>query len=147
MTSSFESRVRRLSTGLLMSSALALVMFGQPAQAAPQQQREYDAFFSSRYNYCDAKLVGALYGQDAAGGKVIIGQKILNGIGTNVPVVLRESRGYGNACDWEDTGLSYADAQVLAETWGFEDPYEAKLKAADLFTRGREQQVRNGLGG
>lgn len=146
MTHTFKARVRRLSAGLLMSSAVALVVFGQPAQAMPQQ-RDYDAFFASRYNYCDAKLVGALYGQNAAGGKVIIGQKILNGIGANVPVVLRESRGDGNACDWEDTGLSYADAQVLAETWGFSDPYEAKLKAADLFTNGREQQVRNGLGG
>ena len=138
-------RVRRLSAALLMSSAIGLVMFGQPAQAMPQQ-REYDAFFASRYNYCDAKLVGALYGQDVEGGKVIIGQKILNGIGTNVPVVLRESRSYGNTCEWEDTGLSYSDAQILARTWGFSDPYEAKLKAADLFTNGREQQVRNGLG-
>jgi hypothetical protein len=76
----------------------------------------------------------------------VIGQKILNGIGGNLPVVLNESRSYGNACDWEDTGLSYSDALVLAETWGFSDPYEAKLKAADLFTYGREQQVRNGLG-
>ena len=98
-------RARRLSAALLMSSAVALVVFGQPAQAMPQQ-REYDAFFSSRYNYCDARLVGALYGQDADGGKVIIGQKILNGIGTNVPVVLRESRNDGNVCEWEDTGLS-----------------------------------------
>lgn len=47
---------------------------------------------------------------------------------------------------WEDTGLSCSDAQVLARTWGFSDPYDAKLKAADLFTNGREQQVRNGLG-
>jgi hypothetical protein len=145
MTHSFKTRVRRLSAGLLMSSAIALVMFGQPARAKPQQ-REYDAFFASNYNYCDAKLVGALYGQDAAGGKVIIGQKILNGIGENVPVVLSESRAQGATCEWEDTGLSYADAQVLAETWGFADPYEAKLKAADLFTNGREEQVRNGLG-
>lgn len=145
MTTMIPARARRLSAALLMSSAVALVVFGQPAQAMPQQ-REYDAFFSSRYNYCDAKLVGALYGQDVEGGKVIIGQKILNGIGTNVPVVLRESRNDGNVCGWEDTGLSYPDAQVLARTWGFSDPYEAKLKAADLFTNGREQQVRNGLG-
>ena len=64
-------RVRRLSAALLMSSAIGLVMFGQPAQAMPQH-REYDAFFSSRYNYCDAKMVGALYGQYVEGGKVII---------------------------------------------------------------------------
>lgn len=145
MTRSFTARARRLSAGLLMSSAIALVLFGQPARALPQE-REYDAFFASSYNYCDAKLVGALYGQDVAGGKVIIGQKILNGIGANVPVVLSESRESGNACAWEDTGLEYADAQQLARTWGFSDPYEAKLKAADLFTNGREQQVRNGLG-
>lgn len=145
MTTMIPAPARRLSAALLMSSAVALVVFGQPARAMPQQ-REYDAFFSSRYNYCDAKLVGALYGQDADGGKVIIGQKILNGIGTNVPVVLRESRNDGNVCEWEDTGLSYSDAEVLARTWGFSDPYQAKLKAADLFTNGRAQQVRNGLG-
>ncbi|MFC5345220.1 hypothetical protein ACETK8_16185 [Brevundimonas staleyi] len=145
MTNRFKTCVRRLSAGLLMSSAIALVMFGQPARAM-EQQREYQAFFGSRYNYCDAKLVGALYGQDVEGGKVIIGQKILNGIGDNVPVVLRESRVQGAVCEWEDTGLSYADAQTLAETWGFSDPYQAKLRAADLFTNGREQQVRNGLG-
>jgi len=145
MTNQTKARGRSLSASLLMSSAVAIVLFGQPAQAMPQQ-RAYDAFFSSGYNYCDAKLIGAIYGQSPDGGKVTIGQKILNGIGRNVSVVLRESRSYGYTCDWEDTGLSYSDAQVLAQTWGFADPYDAKLKAADLFTNGREQQVRNGLG-
>jgi hypothetical protein len=128
-----------------MTSALALVLFGLPAQAQPQA-REYDAFFSSRYNYCDARILGEFYGSDADGGKVIIGRKILNGIGTNVPVVLREARNVGYACSWEDTGYSYNDAITLASVWGLPEPYDAKLKAADLFTRGNSQQVRNALG-
>lgn len=138
-------RVGGLSAGLLMSSAIALVLSGRPAEAQ-SRQAEHEAFSASGYNYCDAKLVGALYGQDVEGGKVIIGQKILNGIGTNIPVVLRESRSQGSICEWDDTGLSFADAQVLAEAWGLSDPSQARAKAADLFTNGRAQQVRNGLG-
>ncbi len=146
MTKTFKARSRRLSAALLMSSAIAMVMFGQPAEAHQQSQREFEAFVASRYNYCDAKMVGALYGQDAAGGKVIIGQKILNGIGENVPVVLVESRNDGNACAWRDTGYSYQDALVLANVWGFRDLNLAKLKAAELFTNGRSAQVARALG-
>ena len=144
MTTRPQARARRLSSALLMSSAVALVLFGQPAQAAPQ--REYDYFFSSGYTYCDARMMGALYGQDADGGKIIIGQKIINGIGSNIRVTLAESRRQGNSCDWEDTGLSYNDAVLLAAVWGYGDPYDAKLKAARLYTSGQSQQVANALG-
>ncbi|CAL1692080.1 hypothetical protein MMB232_02236 [Brevundimonas subvibrioides] len=144
MTTRFRTRARRLSCALMMSSAIALVMFGQPGPAAAQDA--YATFFSSGYTYCDAKMMGALYGQDADGGKVIIGQKVSNGIGSNIRVTLAESRRLGNTCEWEDTGLSYNDALVMAEVWGFDDPYDAKLKAARLYTQGRSQQVANALG-
>ena len=143
MTTRIQARSRRLSCALLMSSAIALVMFGQPGLAAAQD--EYDTFFASGYTYCDAKLMGALFGEDPDGGKIIIGQKIQNGIGSNIRVTLAESRDLGNTCEWEDTGLSYNDAQVMAEVWGLDDPYEAKLKAARLYTQGRSQQVANAL--
>jgi hypothetical protein len=146
MTKTFKARSRRLSAALLMSSAIALVMFGQPAEAGQRHEREFEAFVASRYNYCDAKMVGALYGQDVVGGKVIIGQKILNGIGENVPVVLAESRNDGNFCDWRDTGFTYQDALVLSNVWGFRDLNRAKLKAADLFTNGNAAQVHRALG-
>lgn len=143
MTTRFPARARRLSYALMMSSAVALVMFGQPSKAAAQD--EYDTFFSSGYTYCDAKMMGALYGEDADGGKVIIGQKIINGIESNIRVTLAQSRREGNTCEWEDTGLSYDDALVMADVWGFDDPYDAKLKAARLYTQGRSQQVSNAL--
>ena len=143
MTTRFPARARRLSYALMMSSAVALVMFGQPSKAAAQD--EYDTFFSSGYTYCDAKMMGALYGEDADGGKVIIGQKIINGIESNIRVTLAQSRREGNTCEGEDTGLSYDDALVMADVWGFDDPYDAKLKAARLYTQGRSQQVSNAL--
>jgi hypothetical protein len=143
MTISQKKQARRLSCALMMSSAMALVILGQPARAAAQD--EYSAFFSSGYTYCDAKLMGALYGQDADGGKIIIGQKINNGIESNIRVTLAESRRQGNTCEWEDTGLSYNDALTMARVWGYADPYDAKLKAARLFTAGRSQQALNAL--
>ncbi|MEQ7155706.1 hypothetical protein [Brevundimonas aurifodinae] len=145
MMTTTAPRTRRLTSRLLMTSAVAMVLFGQPAEAEPQG-RAYDAYASSRYNYCDARILGEFYGTDVEGGKIMIGEKILNGIGTNVPVVLAEARDVGYACAWEDTGYSYNDARVLASIWGFADPYDAKLKAADLFTWGNSQQVRNALG-
>jgi hypothetical protein len=145
MTTTIQTRARRLSAGLLMSSAVALVLFGQPARAAPQDW-EINAFSSSRYNYCDARILGEFYGRDAYGGKILIGTKIRNGIGTNVPVILDEARTAGYACEWADTGYSYQDAQVLASVWGYDEIYEAKLRAAELFTWGDARQVELALG-
>lgn len=138
-------RARRLVLGLLMSTALSTMALTQPA-FAQSERRAYDAFASSRYNYCDAKLLGAFYGLGPDGGKVEIGRKIINGIGTNVPVVLDEARNAGHACEWADTGFSYRDARVLASVWGYDEPYEAKLRAAELFTWGQARQVESALG-
>ena len=135
---------KRLAAALLLSTSMSLVVLVQPA-AAQSRQDAWEAFSSSRYNYCDAKMLGAVWGMDADGGKVEIGMKILNGIEGNLEPLFQESRQSGNECNWEDTGLMYRDALTLASVWGT-TPYEAKLTAATHYTYGTSGQVRNALG-
>lgn len=138
-------RSRRLMAVLLMSTALSGMALAQPA-FAQSEQRAFNAFARSSYNYCDAKLVGALWGMTPAQGKVEIGRKFLNRISGNVAGVLAQSRGVGNRCAWEDTGLTYQDAQAMASVWGLATPYQAKLKAAMHYTNGNSYIVNNALG-
>lgn len=106
----------------------------QPAMAQSDANAEA-AFFNSSYTYCDAKMVGALWGQDAAQGKIEIGHKIINGWIPNLESWLERSRASGNRCNWEDTGLSYSDAEALAGFWDISTA-GAKAKAAHILTNG-----------
>ncbi len=107
---------------------------------------EFGTFFESGYVYCDAKMLGALWGLDIGEAKMTIGRKIINGIGFAVPQILDEARGSGVTCDWSDTGHSYADAERLASIWGMNEPYQAKLRVEQLYTSGRSDVVRSALG-
>jgi hypothetical protein len=108
---------------------------------------EYGTFDQSGYVYCDAKMLGELWGLDVGEGKLAIGRKILGGYGYVVPQILDEARGRGIGCDWSDTGHSYEDAERLASIWGMNEPYQAKLRAEQLYTMGRSDVVIGALGG
>ena len=139
----YPSRPRtRLALALMMSTSLTLAAasLASPAQADPS-----DAFFSSSYTYCDAKLIGALWGISIENAKSQIGQKIVNGIGDNVPTILAESRRAGNRCDWVDTSYAYSDAEELAGVWGT-DVDRAKAKIAAYLTNGQKFVVDRALG-
>lgn len=110
------------------------------------QGDEYGTFFQSGYVYCDAKLLGALWGLDIGEAKLTIARKIINGIGWAVPDILQQARGAGHSCDWVDTQHSYEDAERLASIWGMSEPYEAKLRVEQLYTIGRGDIVRDALG-
>ena len=145
-TGKASNRGRSIAISLLFSTALSTAAMVQPAFAA-DDQAALNVFFNSSYNYCDAKLIGAIWGYDAGRGKIEIGHKIINGIGGNISLMLSDSRNSGNACGWEDTGLSYDDAEKLARVWRMGVPYQAKLKAAQLYTSGRSEMVTRALGG
>ena len=132
--------VKRLASVLLLSSSLTLVALTVPAQAS-----DLDRFFHSNYTYCDAKLIGDLWGIGVDEAKAQIGMKIRTGIGGNIPGVLRLSRQDGNACTWEDTGHTYEDAVQLADLWGLSQPYQAKQKVARYYTRGESRIVKRAL--
>jgi hypothetical protein len=131
---------KRFAAVLMVSSSLTLVGL-EPAQAAS----DWDLYAGSGYVYCDAKLIADLWGIEVDAAKVQIGQKIRNGIGGNIPSILRQSRRAGNACEWEDTGYSYEDAEKLAQLWATDTPYDAKLKVAQYLTNGQRYVVERAL--
>ena len=135
-------------------SALGEDAPAQNADDAPSERRDVavpgdplQTFFASGYVYCDAKLVADFWGgADIGETKTNIGWKILNGIGANVTEILQLSRNAGNACEWSDTGYSYADAERLAAIWGLAEPYQAKLRVASYLTNGERALVERALG-
>lgn len=139
-------RARRAAAALLLSTSISTIALVPPAVAAQSREEAWDAFVGSRYNYCDAKMIGLLWEMTPARGKVEIGLKILGGIDWNIDPLLRQSRENGNECGWEDTGLSYQDAETLAGVWGLATPYDAKLQAAEYYTHGQIGQVNSALG-
>jgi hypothetical protein len=134
----------KLALALMFGASLGTLAIATPA-AAQGEDTTYELYANSGYTYCDAKLMGALYGQDPFQGKLIIGQKIANGIGDNITLILEESRSKGNRCDWADLPHTYDDAEALARAWGV--PVEAaKVKAAAYYTDGMPDVVSGALG-
>jgi hypothetical protein len=139
-----DNTMKRFAAVLMLSSSLTLVAMAEPAVA--RGGGAMATYASSGYQYCDAKLIADLWGISVEQAKVQIGLKIQNGIGRNIPSVLRLSRQQGNTCEWEDTGYSYEDAQQLADLWGLDEPYNAKLKVARYVTNGQRYIVDRALG-
>lgn len=135
---------RRLAAALLLSTSMSTVVLVQPAAAQTTDER-VEAFLSSRFNYCDAKLLGALWGFDPYRGKAEIGYKIMNNLEGNLEGLFQQARNNGVTCTWEDTGLTPADARVLAQVWET-NPRQARETAAGYYTHGSSGTVRNALG-
>ena len=140
--STTSGRPRRLALALLLTTSLTAAALGS---ASPARADAWDVFQSSRYNYCDAVLVSKLWSISVDAAKTQIGQKIINGIGDNVQLILRESREAGNRCAWVDTGYSYDDASQLAQLWGV-GVERAKAKIASYLTQGQGYVVDRALG-
>lgn len=136
---------RNLQTALMLTIAMSAVSLGMPVMAQTAAQSR-NAFFDSDYTYCDAKLIGQLWGLSIEQGKIEIGSKIYLGIQGNLPGLLAQSRANGSACTFEDTPLTYADAVDLASIWGLDTPWDAKLRAARLYTQGRSSLVTSLIG-
>ena len=139
-------RAKRLAAGLFLTTALSTIALQAPAFAQYSQDQAFDAYAWSGYNFCDAKLVGMLWKQGVSEGKTIIGNKILNGIGDDVPLFLRDSRAANNSCNWEDTGYDYDDAVALARAWNLGSVADAKWSIALKMTNGNSYMVERALG-
>ncbi|MEL7729003.1 hypothetical protein AAG612_05655 [Citromicrobium bathyomarinum] len=134
-----KKRGLRVALALMLTTSAAGLVAYQPLVA--QSENDYvRAFGNSDYTYCDAKLVGQLWGMDPYEGKIQIGMKIVGGYAENLVDVLQSSRNRGHGCEWADTGLTYDNAEALARVWGT-TPWEAKARAARMFTMGRSGEV------
>jgi hypothetical protein len=133
---------RRLALALMLSSSLTVAALGL---APPAHADAFDVFSRSGYTYCDAKLIGQLWGISTLDAKTQIGQKITSGIGGNIPGILVLSRRAGHRCGWPDTGYSYNDAVELSRVWGV-NVDGAKAKIANYVTNAQGGIVNRVLG-
>lgn len=138
-TRSVNTTVKAFGLALCLSTSLCVLPTVFPSTAQAQTAE----FFSSGFNFCDAKLIALVFNQSTDQAKAWAAQKIRNGNVDVVKAELRRSR-RTYKCTWEDLPYQYNDAERLARYWGV-SPYEAKLKAADMYTKGQPGAVNNAL--
>jgi hypothetical protein len=102
-----------------------------PAPAADP----WSAYASSRYDYCDAKMIAIVWGQSVSDAKLTLGNKVAAGLTSLADADIANGRQKALAqfdsdrairCSYSDAGYSYDDAAMLASHWGM-DTWEAKM--------------------
>jgi hypothetical protein len=88
--------------------------------AAPVNKDPFQAFIASRFDYCDAKVLGQLWGVPVDDAKLRIGTKVVNGFPQTVGQELDRAFGTpGHAeCEWVELDYTYEDAEAMAAVWG-----------------------------
>ncbi len=130
------------------------VLLAQNAQSS----REIEAFFSSSYDYWDARVLADFWGQSVYDSKARIGRKILWGkkdvaileqflvdarikhLQAIAPASTPASYTY-----YRESGYTYADAEVLAKFWGDASPIDSKLRIERNLTLGKSSVIKEAL--
>ena len=120
-------------------AALSIVKAPDPVQAF---------YASENYTYCDAKLLSAYWGKTPWDSKVRAGNKALVNAHSVIDDYLRSARDYALEhnvrCTWQDGNnpdYSFEDASKLAEYWGKDTPWDAKLKIGRMLQDGDNKLV------
>lgn len=139
------SRKTGIAVGLSVVSGAAMAA----ALMAPQASAADDpsaVFFREGYNFCDAKLMGAVWGLSFYKAKVEAGQKIIHN-GDAGKKTLKDVLATGRRvqqCLWTDTPHNFAQMELLAAVWGISVP-DAKTKVGQLYTLGKSAKVVNAI--
>lgn len=125
---------------------LALVGFTLSGSARAGTNEELAAFANSKYDYCDAKLLGAYWGQSIDEAKARIGRKIgwhdediLNGMLKDA--LTRAQTNNSPKCEYYEAGYTYDDAEALSRLWGV-DVAEAKARMQRKMMWGNEDVLK-----
>jgi hypothetical protein len=122
------------------------------------KEKELQAFFNSKYNYWDARILADYWGQSLVDAKARIGRKVLWG-STNVAILeqfLVDARvsalqSVGSASDpssyrlYGESRYTYEDAQALARFWGDPSPTDTKLRIVRNLILGNQKIVDQAL--
>jgi hypothetical protein len=110
--------------------------------------KDFDAFASqTKYTYCDAKMIGTLWGKSAMEGKTAIGAKLnakKNGALAKLVAEARKNavKNVDARCQSYEAGFSYDDMVLLAALWK-KDASEVKATLiGDKIAHGLEAQIR-----
>lgn len=120
---------KRAFLKIAITSAIALAgpILSLPAKALSTSDR---AYVNSSYGYCDAKKIAAVWGRNVGEAKSIIGDKILANLQHLIDQDIQSTRGRV-FCSYQETDLSYSDAEKLGRYWG-RPTHEAKEKATRM---------------
>jgi hypothetical protein len=119
----------------LVAPAIGAAVLHAFSPSSAQASPDWDRYASSGYEYCDAVILGAHWGESVNQAKVTIGRKIGFGNAHIVASDLDTAVGYGQRCAFEDTGFSYEDAVALAQLWGI-GVEDAKAQLAEKVSTG-----------
>jgi hypothetical protein len=143
-----------ISTALLMTNSSQATPAIAPNTTSPSHNpfllayynpNNANAFFQ-HYTYCDAKLLGTYWGKSTFDAKIRAGEKILRNVKWIVDNALRQARSQNNVnCSYYDEGYSYDDAVLLAEYWGKNTAWDAKLKMNNLLKQGYNSSIKTSL--
>lgn len=114
--------------------------------AAEAGKDPYSAFSNqTKYTYCDARMIGNLWGKSLAEGKKAIGQKLVAKNAKGLTKLVADARKNAKKnvdarCSYDDAGLSYDDLMILAKLWKKPEG-DMKALVAEKFALGQEATV------
>jgi hypothetical protein len=122
----------------------ALLALGTPAISGATQA-EMDAYGTSKYTYCDAKILSSLWHQSISESKERIGRKVNWGDHGVLKDMINQAQGEARAhperrCAFEETPFTYNDARTLARIWNL-SVGEAKVFVEEKILSGNESLV------
>ena len=141
----------RISSVLSVLVLIGFTLISHPASAdvppAPAVSPEPPAdpfalYVSSKYGYCDAKVLSTVWGKDTLESKSAIGQLLLRSESALLETKLGEARTRALAdmenrdirCHYSEIGVTYEDAVSLSTFWGI-DSWEAKMRVEEKYLR------------
>ena len=122
------------------------------------QEQELQAFFNSKYDYWDARVLADYWGQSVSDAKARMGRKILWGP-ENVAILnqflvdarvkaLQSVKPANNPSSYKffrESNYSYDDANALAKFWGDRSPMDAKLRIERNLILGNNEIIEEAL--
>jgi hypothetical protein len=147
------SKLWHLSTAEAKSTIELKLMHGtsiylkeEIRNSAAQENDPYSVFSNqAKYTYCDARMIGNLWGKSMAEGKKAIGQKLVakntKGLTKLVADARKNAKKNVDArCSYYDAGMSYEDLMILAKLWKKPEG-DMKALVAEKFALGQEATV------
>jgi hypothetical protein len=128
------------------------------SQTKGVKEQELQAFFNSKYNYWDARILANYWGQSLPEAKARIGRKVLWGPASTaileqflVDARVKALQSVGPAEDpssyklYRESRYTYDDAQTLARFWGDPSPIDAKLRIERNLILGNQKIIDQAL--
>jgi hypothetical protein len=159
------SRRTLLKTTMAASAAASLALLGGAehsieAQVSNSDERALNEYFRKGFNYADAKVLAAFWGDEVGDAKVRMGHKLLNLSHNDAMSFIREARGLALETstvgsqqgegyvmfpiNYDDMGYEYKDVEALSQYWNT-GVGETKLLLDTLLISGKDKDIQAAL--